>query len=243
MSYSEAIPAPFSESPAAAPPRKKEPAARQAAKPPPEGELRETFVTNMSEYMGGHQSTAKAIELKLTSVVDAGTTSSRNDALNTAMQDWITVTHHVMDYKYINDVNNYVLNVQNEENKRLTGEKDGMHNDIMITKRMFLMRKANSEKLYSRVRMVLHTMLFVSLMAFIYMNQVLIGGGLAMFLMAVIAFAFAIYVIMYIKTSSSKRYDDWSKFYWNSGDDIETEEGDEEVELGGGTCGNGMAPQ
>ena len=123
----------------------------------------EPFTSSLNQYMKEAPTTSKSIELKLEEMIDQD--QNVDDTMNLALQDWLAITHHIMDYKYIGDLNTYVRDVQEDEKKRLGQQRDAIHNDIMITKRMYLMRQRNTDMLYSRVRILLHIMLFVSMVA------------------------------------------------------------------------------
>jgi hypothetical protein len=161
-----------------------------------------------------------------------------DQSMITALETWLAITHNVMDYKYIGDLNTYVRDVQEDEKKRLGKQRDTIHNDIMITKRMYLMRQRNTDMLYSRVRVILHCMLFVSIVALAYMNRAILGAA-AIPVIVLMALAFSIYIIMYIKVSSSRRYDDWNKLYWNSGNDSVSEDGGDADLLAAAQCSEG----
>ncbi|AUF82470.1 hypothetical protein TetV_378 [Tetraselmis virus 1] len=236
MSYSEVEPAPFmAHAPDKAPfmtqPKKKTVTCHVKSD---DKEVKESFTT-FSEYANDMKTTKKAVELRLLSELDGGTSLSATDSMNAMLDDWLTITHHIMDYKYINDLNHYIKNVQDDESKRLGKQENSIRNDILITKKMYLMRQANADMLYSRIRILLHAMLFVSAIAFLYMNSGMLGSA-ATAIMVVLCVAFAIYILMYIKVSSSRRYDDWSKLYWNTGDNIVTEESEENDVLSSGSC-------
>nr|WRJ69484.1 hypothetical protein TetV2_00035 [Oceanusvirus sp.] len=243
MSYSEAQFAAYVSSPPAKiakKPHVSEPQIVEMETPTPKQgsnePIIESFTSSLNQYMKAAPTTSKSIELTLEDLIDKEV--NVDDTMNRALHDWLTVTHHIMDYKYIGDLNTYVRDVQEDEKKRLGQQRDSIHNDIMITKRMYLMRQRNAEMLYSRVRILLHIMLFVSLVAVTYMNRGIFGYA-ALPLLAIMSFAFAIYVIMYIKVSGSRRYDDWNKMYWNGGEEIVTEDGGDSDALADGQCSEG----
>jgi hypothetical protein len=172
----------------------------------------------LHEYLKNSSTISKSIELAMLTLIDSATDNSafQEHALKLALHDWLVVTQHIMNYKYIRDMNDYVRNMQSDEKRVLTKQRDAIQNDIMITKHMFMMRQRNADMLYSRVRVLLHGMLFVSALAFLYMNLGWLGAaGPPLIVLFIVAFS--VYVIMYFKLSSARRYDDWSKLYWNGG--------------------------
>eukprot|EP00873_Tetraselmis_striata_P041635 jgi/Tetstr1/461899/TSEL_006977.t1 len=102
-----------------------------------------------------------------------------------------------MDYQYVHDMNNYVKSVQTDERTRLDRQYNTIANDVMIKKHMYTMRERDALKLQSRVRILLHSMLFVSGFAFLYANRAFFGPA-GWVVMGVASFAFGVYLIMYL---------------------------------------------
>ena len=177
---------------------------------------------SLNEYLRNTNALSKSIELAMLTLLGSGTNNSdfHDQALKLALHDWMVITQHIMNYKYIRDMNDYVRNMQSDEKRALTKQRDAIQNDIMITKHMFLMRQRNADMLYSRVRVILHAMLFVSATALIYMNLGWLGAA-GPPLMLLLLVAFGVYVVMFVKLSSARRYDDWSKLYWTGGKAVE----------------------
>lgn len=182
----------------------------------------EGVVTTLNAIDGADTST-RSVALRLETEMTGKTLSGHEDAaLVAALEDWMRITHHVMDYQYVHDMNSYVKAVQTDERTRLTRQYNTISNDVMIKKHMYTMRERDALKLQSRVRILMHTMLFVSAFAFLYANRAFFGIA-GWVVMGIISFAFGIYLIMYLKVSSSRRYNDWDALYFNDGKDIETE--------------------
>lgn len=153
------------------------------------------------------------LQLQYTAILTKNEASTL-DPLIITIEDWMRVTHHIMDYQYVFDMNSYVKNVQDDESERLNRQLDSVSNEVMVKKQMYMMRQRDTDKLRSRIRLLLHSMLFISFFAFLYANHAWFGAvGWA--LMSVASLVFAIYLILYIKLSSSRRYDDWDILYFN----------------------------
>lgn len=177
----------------------------------------------------------RSVALRMESLIAGNTTGDHNaTALSAALEDWMRITHHVMDYQYVHDMNSYVKAVQNDERTRLNQQYSSISNDVMIKKHMYIMRERDARKLQSRVRVILHSMLFVSGFSFLYANRAFFGAA-GWILMGIGSFAFGIYLIMYLKISSTRRYNDWDALYFNDGEDIETESSTDDL-LSAQTC-------
>ncbi len=135
-------------------------------------------------------------------------------AMVMAIEDWMRITHQVMDYQYVNDINNYVKTVQDEERHRLTTQFNSINNDVMKTKIVYTHTQRDAMMLYSRIRVLLHSILFVSTFAFLYANRLFFGVS-AYVLMAVVSVAFGIYILMHLKISASRSYDDYDRVRFN----------------------------
>lgn len=196
---------------------------------------REAFTTESAEVtldaVVGANTNDRSVALKLESILGGQVTASdhANDALQAALEDWMRITHHVMDYQYVHDMNSYVKAVQHDERTRLDRQFNTITNDVMIKKHMYMMRQRDADKLYSRVRILLHIMLFISAFAFLYANRAFFGPA-SWVIIGIMSFAFSIYVIMFIKINSSRRYDDWNKLYFNDDRDIDAEGSAEDLE-------------
>lgn len=147
-------------------------------------------------------------------MITGASTNTSDSLLKAAITDWMTITHKVMDYQYVNDINNYVKTVQEEERDRLNSQFHSITNDVMITKTVYTHTQRDAMLLYSRIRVLLHTILFVSVFAFLYANRFYMGV-LAYGLLVLVSVAFGVYVIMHIKLSNSRSYDDWDRMRFN----------------------------
>lgn len=175
------------------------------------------------DAISGADTNSRSVALKLESEMAGKSLSGHEtEALNAALDDWMRITHHVMDYQYVHDMNTYVHAVQTDERTRLTRQYNTIANDVMVKKHMYTMRERDALKLQSRVRILLHSMLFVSAFAFLYANRAFFGTA-GWVMLGIMSFAFGVYIIMYLKMSMSRRYNDWDSLYFNDGDDIETE--------------------
>ena len=156
-----------------------------------------------------------AVSLKLTDILKGNKDSTFYDnAVVMAIEDWMRITHQVMDYQYVNDINNYVKTVQDEERNRLTTQFHSINNDVMKTKIVYTHTQRDAMMLYSRIRVILHSILFVSVFAFLYANRVFLGS-MAYVLIAAVSVAFGVYILMHMKISASRSYDDYDRVRFN----------------------------
>lgn len=153
--------------------------------------------------------------LKLTDILKGTKGEGFYDsAMVMAIEDWMRITHQVMDYQYVNDINNYVKTVQDEERNRLTTQFQSINNDVMKTKIVYTHTQRDAMMLYSRIRVLLHSIMFVSVFAFLYANR-LFFGSIAYVLIAAVSVAFGIYILMHLKISASRSYDDYDRVRFN----------------------------
>ena len=201
------------------------------------GSGREGFSAEQASHLTldavkGSNTGDRSVALKLEGLLTDNSASSLQNhqaaALTAALEDWMRITHHVMDYQYVHDMNSYVKSVQEDERTRLDRQFNSITNDVMVKKNMYMMTQREADKMRSRTRVVLHTMLFVSCFAFLYANRGFFGT-FGWVVMAAASFAFGVYVIMFVKTNGSRRYDDWDKMYFNDGKDIEAEGAGEDL--------------
>ena len=201
----------------------------------------EGVITTLDAINGADTST-RSVALKLESELAGKSLSGHEDvALNAALEDWMRITHHVMDYQYVHDMNSYVQAVQNDERTRLNRQYGTIANDVMVKKHMYTMRERDAMKLQSRVRMLMHTMLFVSAFAFLYASRAFFGAA-GWFVLSVMSCAFGIYVIMYIKISGTRRYNDWDAMYFNDGEDIKSDTSVDDLANTGKCATTGSVP-
>ena len=164
---------------------------------------------------GDQDTTSQTTFLKLAGYMDTsqpGYTTSQ--AIAYAIEDWMRITHKVMDYQYVNDINTYVKTVQEEERDRLTTQYHSITNDVMKTKTVYTHTQRDAMMLYSRIRVILHSMLFISAFAFLYANRTFFGAA-AYIMLIILCVSFGIYIIMHVKISGSRSYDDWDRVRFN----------------------------
>lgn len=148
--------------------------------------------------------------------VDSGTSLQQlRDLLATMIKEALKHIHLAMNYSEISKLNSYVENIQNQEKSRILETHESMANNLMLTQQMYLMQTRETDRLSSRVRVILFTMLAVSVVFAILPYA---QTGLGVFLLVVVVLVYLVSIILYVRSSSLRRYDDWNKIYW--GNDI-----------------------
>ena len=161
---------------------------------------------------------AVAVPLNLTTV-DATLPLDGSDMaayLSAVIQDWLNVSHRVMDYKEIENLNDYIEDVQLQEGRRLGHTHDSMTNNMLVAKQMYLMQLRASRRLQSHVRMLMYTFLYVCA---VFALAPHIGESALAKVGAVLATAaYGTALVLFVKINSTRRMDDWDKQYWRSGE-------------------------
>lgn len=171
--------------------------------------------TTTTALGGTNTSGGMSVSLKLADYLKGTKGAGFYDtAMVMAIEDWMRITHQVMDYQYVNDINNYVKTVQDEERNRLTTQFHSINNDVMKTKIVYTHTQRDAMMLHSRIRVLLHSILFVSVFAFLYANRLFLGA-FAYVLIAAVSVAFGIYILMHLKISASRSYDDYDRVRFN----------------------------
>lgn len=129
--------------------------------------------------------------------------------------DFLDVTHKVKDAAEISAINNYVKSLQRDENARLSKLNDKFSNNVLTTKEMYMMVNRDAHQIRSNIRLVLYAMVFASVvMALMPYQQttwakVLIGLSILVFFT---------YTVLYIRKDRSRRFKDFSKYFFAKGD-------------------------
>lgn len=132
-----------------------------------------------------------------------------------AVNDYLDVTHKVKDAAEISSINNYVKSLQRDENARLVKLSDKFSNNVLTTKEMYMMVNRDAHQIRSNIRLVLYAMVFASaVMALMPFHQttwakVLIGLAILLFFT---------YTVLYIRKDRSRRFKDFSKYFFRKGD-------------------------
>jgi hypothetical protein len=161
--------------------------------------------------------------------------------LESALTDWVAVTHRVMDYREIESLNEYIADVQFQEDRRLVNTRNSMTSNMMVAKQMYLMQSRASARLLSHIRMLMYSMLFVCAMAVMLPHA---GSNAVKGAMVLAAAGYGAMMVMYYKVNSTRRMDDWDKMYWRSGElDYSKTSADTilQSDSAANTCGSGAA--
>lgn len=121
--------------------------------------------------------------------------------------------HMAMNYSEISKLNTYVDNIQTQEKARINETHESMANNLMLTQQMYLMQTRETDRLSSRIRVLLLSMLAVSVV-FALMPFSGTALGVAAIVVAVIVYCACL--LLYFRSVKLRRYDDWSKRYWRS---------------------------
>jgi hypothetical protein len=151
-------------------------------------------------------------------VIDSGTTAvvsvaDMTSSLAAMIEDALIKVHRAMNYTEIEKLNMYVKDVQDQEKRRIHDTHETMANSLMVTQRLYLMNNREVDKLTSRIRVMLYTILTVCI---IFAIMPYSSSAPGMTLMIVIGLSYLIGILIYIRGSGVRRYDDWNKIYWNT---------------------------
>lgn len=202
-------------------------------------------LSQLKQFFTGDTSTL-AFALALIGIMEEPDAGNNKDVmrrvLESALTDWVAVTHRVMDYREIESLNDYIADVQFQEDRRLTNTKNSMTSNMLVAKQMYLMQNRASAGLLSHIRMLMYSMLFVCLMAVLLPHAAdsnAVKAGMFLLLCA-----YAVMMIIYFKINSTRRMDDWEKMYWRSGElDYSKTSADTilQASASSDTCGAGAA--
>ena len=178
----------------------------------------------MKELLSSHDTSKKQFVFDIETVLKGVSTPDSNYPLlvmNASIADWMRLTHQVMDYAYIGDMNQYVADVQGQEETRILRQRHAVANELLIKKRLYLMRQRDSARLMANVRVMMHCTLFVCLIAYMAFN-IDWFGAYSYVAMGCATAAFLTYLVVYHVVNRTRRYDDWDKYYWRAGLAVET---------------------
>ncbi len=150
------------------------------------------------------------------SVLDAGRPNAP-DLLYTHVENMLTKTleqiHMAMNYSEISKLNTYVDNIQDQEKHRIQETHESMANNLMLTQQMYLMQTRETDRLSSRIRALLLSMLAVCLVFALLPYS---GRALGVAAIVVIVIVYCVSLLLYFRSVKLRRYDDWSKRYWRN---------------------------
>lgn len=135
------------------------------------------------------------------------TTTTNLPELGLVVEQALVTANLAMNYIEIKKLNSYVEGMQRQEAERLAKTKDTMADSLMVTQRMFLMQTRERDRLASRTRLLMYTM--VALCLFFALLPPFPAGS------AVVALGYLACLILYFRNSNMRRYDDWDKLYWS----------------------------
>lgn len=182
-------------------------------------ETSKRLVDFLNQHSGSQNN--RNMVLKMESLLSGGNISGNyhKQAMIYAIEDWLRITHQIVDYQYINDMNNYVKRVQTDEMNRLGDQYDIINNDVLKTKYSNGMQKSESDKYVSWIGFLMNTMLFVAVAAFLTANSSYFGTG-GNIILVVLGICYVIYAMVYMKITSSRRKTDFNKFYFDDSKDF-----------------------
>jgi hypothetical protein len=207
--------------------------------PEPPAPAREGFTT------GGAQSSSAATPQETESAYISqlsGLLSSIPDTSGTATDDHIkTFIEIVLSFaavvsseRYIRDVNSQLRVVYDRDAGTVDDYVARTSRSVMVNKRMYMMQKREGDKIRDICRMVLRLTAGLSLAA---VASPYASSGPGAFLLISIAAAMIAYIVLFIRSASLRRYDDWTKMYWSEEIEPDDEDDDEEEEDSDDVCG------
>jgi hypothetical protein len=121
--------------------------------------------------------------------------------------------HMAMNYTEISKLNSYVDNIQTQEKVRIKETHESMANNLMLTQQMYMMQTRETDRLSSRIRVLLLSMLAVAVQFALVPFS---GSGLGVAAIVVVVIVYCVGLLLYIRSARLRRYDDWSKRYWRN---------------------------
>lgn len=121
--------------------------------------------------------------------------------------------HIAMNYTEISKLNTYVDNIQSQEKDRIKETHESMANNLMLTQQMYLMQTRETDRLSSRIRVLLLSMLAVSI---VFALMPFSGTGLGVAAIVIVVVVYCVCLLLYFRSVKLRRYDDWSKRYWRN---------------------------
>jgi len=178
----------------------------------------ERFASDPTDGVAGAHSEVEDLGNAPKAITDALAASGTGaEAMNRAaiavVEDTLTKAHRAMNYTEISKLNSYVDNIQKQEMHRIKETHESMANNLLLTQRMYLMQNREADKLTSHIRVMLYTMLTMCFAFAIYPYTGSIPGVIALTLLGIV---YLWGIMTYFRNARLRRYDDWSKIYWNS---------------------------
>jgi hypothetical protein len=145
--------------------------------------------------------------------LSGGTGDEMYKSLKSFLEKTLEQIHMAMNYSEISKLNSYVDNIQHQEKQRIQETHESMANNLMLTQQMYLMQTRETDRLSSRVRVLLLSMLAVSLVFALFPYS---GTGLGVAGIVLIVVVYCVSLLLYFRSVKLRRYDDWSKRYWRN---------------------------
>jgi len=204
---------------------------------PPPASAREGFTTG---GQGGgaapSEETESAYISQLSSLLDmtdtAGTVT--DDHIKKFIEIVLSFAAVVSSERYIRDVNSQLRVVYDRDAGTVDDYVARTSRSVMVNKRMYMMQKREGDKIRDICRLVLRLTAGLSLAA---VASPYASSGPGAFLLISIAAAMIAYIVLFIRSASLRRYDDWTKMYWSEEIEPDDEDDDEEEEDSDDVCG------
>ena len=167
--------------------------------------------------------------------------SNYDNFLYHSVNDFLKATHSIKDSEEIKAINSYVETLQKDENHRLGMLGDKFRNNVMTTKQMYMMVNRDAHKIRSNIRLLMFSIVFASIIMCLMPSH---QTTWAKVLMALAILVFFTYAVLHVRKDRSRRFKDFSKYFFSKGDlpaskaeesDAE-EDGSEEEDGVEGTC-------
>lgn len=171
-----------------------------------------TTFSELKYLMTNHNGFHFKLEDVLSKSLD-GTTY--DDFFGRSVDDYLRATHSYKDGAEIQATNSYLLSLQRDENERLLKLNDKYRNNVLTTKQMYMMVNRDSHNIRSNIRIILYAILLAAvLMALMPSHQT----TWAKILMALAIVFFFLYAVLHVRRNRSRRFTDFSKFFFQKGD-------------------------
>jgi len=145
--------------------------------------------------------------------VSSETANQMYTALTVRLKKTLEQIHMAMNYSEIAKLNTYVDNIQDQEKHRIKETHESMANNLMLTQQMYLMQTRETDRLSSRIRALLLSMLAVAL---IFALLPFSGTGLGVGAIVLVVVVYCVCLLLYFRSVKLRRFDDWSKRYWRN---------------------------
>jgi hypothetical protein len=135
----------------------------------------------------------------------------------------LTFAAVVSSERYIRDVNAQLQMVYDRDAGTVDDYVARTSRSVMVNKRMYMMQKREGDKIRDVCRLILRLTAGLCVAGVVSPYAT---SGPGAFLIISVAAAMIAYVVLFVRSASLRRYDDWSKMYWT--EEIEPNDDDDE---------------